>query len=656
MWSCVTCSASNEAPALTCTRCGNHRSGTQDAALPNTSFHGALQPHDVSATRALLLEVVKAGDVAALSTLVATVSAFPLVQPWDKEGTALAVASRHNHLPMVWYLVRTIGMSLASKVNASNDTALHVASRAGHLELVGAIAPFVDVTATNFDGRTATAEACANDQVAIVEYLIDTFPSSHLDWMDLMYVAVNAQALQVLAWLLSRAPVQMRDSNSLWQRAIDLKDEKVCVLLLEHGLSLSGLDDDRLSFVRGLRRSSAVSSQPNPPVDTTNSPLFTVGERMQLASAAPQPPSTNSNSPPRTTAISPLPPLRQSQSSTAQQKDQYAIGQHTDWGTVLKQHVARADMDAAKNFHKDLLRLQRSNGSRTHALVRYVGTDASDATLLFEPPGIPLSRAQDSPVPDLFAKCTGKSWSEGKYLYDIAQAVAYLHENGRPHGAICPANCFVDPKSGSGKLLVVFQGSTPTALTAPEAQHGSTVDPFAADVYSLGRVLMSQPGLTQEALDLANWMTTPQPTHRPKMADVVAHPVWWTLKTKLQYIQAIASYSADHPRVARCKNLRCPNWQTKLPPVVLAGTNQHRTYNHTVYALVRYIRNFKEHGRDHSPDMWQALHDALGAATPVADVSDLEFQEQCLGGFVAQAFPTLVLDLWRALGNLDAPA
>ncbi|RHY28384.1 hypothetical protein DYB32_006015 [Aphanomyces invadans] len=577
MWSCVTCSASNEAPALTCTRCGNHRSGTQDAALPNTSFHGALQPHDVSATRALLLEVVKAGDVAALSTLVATVSAFPLVQPWDKEGTALAVASRHNHLPMVWYLVRTIGMSLASKVNASNDTALHVASRAGHLELVGAIAPFVDVTATNFDGRTATAEACANDQVAIVEYLIDTFPSSHLDWMDLMYVAVNAQALQVLAWLLSRAPVQMRDSNSLWQRAIDLKDEKVCVLLLEHGLSLSGLDDDRLSF-------------------------------------------------------------------------------HTDWGTVLKQHVARADMDAAKNFHKDLLRLQRSNGSRTHALVRYVGTDASDATLLFEPPGIPLSRAQDSPVPDLFAKCTGKSWSEGKYLYDIAQAVAYLHENGRPHGAICPANCFVDPKSGSGKLLVVFQGSTPTALTAPEAQHGSTVDPFAADVYSLGRVLMSQPGLTQEALDLANWMTTPQPTHRPKMADVVAHPVWWTLKTKLQYIQAIASYSADHPRVARCKNLRCPNWQTKLPPVVLAGTNQHRTYNHTVYALVRYIRNFKEHGRDHSPDMWQALHDALGAATPVADVSDLEFQEQCLGGFVAQAFPTLVLDLWRALGNLDAPA
>ncbi|KDO22635.1 hypothetical protein SPRG_12266 [Saprolegnia parasitica CBS 223.65] len=316
--------------------------------------------------------------------------------------------------------------------------------------------------------------------------------------------------------------------------------------------------------------------------------------------------------------------------------------QHEKWGTVLRHQVPNAT--DAERFHYDLARFQRKNAAPITTFVRFLGADASG--LFFEEPGVPWSLAFDRPWPGM-----GANWSRLQFLRDVTDAMAFLHRHGRVHGGLSPAHCFVDRQYTAGKLYVAPNNTAFSAFTAPEVHVGTNYDVFAADVYSLGCVLRSVRGLhmSYEACDLIECMTNIAPRQRPTMATVVQHPVWWSTDEKLRYLQDIARYDADHSRVAICKRMRLSYpWQSKIPPIALVAMNEHRTYNNTLFALVRWIRNFKEHGRDHAPSTWLALHAATGDARTV-DVTDLAFQDACLGAFVEKAFPSLVLDLWRNL-------
>ncbi|RHY92990.1 hypothetical protein DYB35_005283 [Aphanomyces astaci] len=661
-WRCSACSADNMPATTSCAQC-NQPQGI--VATTTGSAKSQLEPRqNLTEISSVFLELVQAGDVPKLTKLVETVSARPLLNSFGKEGTALAVACRYNHLPMVWYLVHTIGMSLASKVNASDDTALHVAARHGHMDIVAQIAPFVHLGVKNLDGHTAMCVACVEDQVSIVNFLVETYPANYPELLPFLHLAVQSSARQVLATLLPRAKTTLREDKTLLQRAIQLKDQRMCMQLLKEGATSTGLDSNSVQYIHSILypRAAAPLDQDSKPSSTPHLDTKDVSKVSEMS--RPLVPTTACTTDTSTRTISPsLPPLGVATPADKSErgKVKLAIGQHSDWGTVLKQHVPASDVAAAKNFQREFARLQRKQVGRTNALVRFVGTDDADAVMLYEPPGVALSRAGESPQPQPFAEYASqkKSWSDVGFLHDIAEAVAFLHESGRAHGAIHSAHCFVDPLNGGGKLLVAYKGvASSTAFAAPETRQvgGGGFDAYAADVYSLGLVFLSVPGLnvTYAARELVQAMTSVQPAHRPKMAEVLSHPTWWSTKKQLLYIQSIATYAADHSRIARIRSLTSPNWQAKLPPVVLAGTNLHRTYNHTVFALVRYIRNFKEHGRDHSSDMWLALHGAIGGDNRrVVDVTNLEFQEQCLASFVAQTYPTLVVDLWRVIGSLE---
>jgi len=169
-------------------------------------------------------------------------------------------------------------------------------------------------------------------------------------------------------------------------------------------------------------------------------------------------------------------------------------------------------------------------------------------------------------------ECSFKNTSETKALFrDICRAVKHVHAAGVAHLDLNPDNILVDqatrsvtlcnfinshisPKKLEKQDTVVVQNLIEAEFAEPQALTNAALNPFLADIYSLGcvyyyilrgsapdvndeGVVQSLDGLSPEAAVVIRMMLDSCPTKRPSIDDLIRHPslapkrVWKAVRT-----------------------------------------------------------------------------------------------------------------------------
>ncbi|OQR92982.1 hypothetical protein ACHHYP_03023 [Achlya hypogyna] len=642
---------------------------------------------------------------------------FPWLAHNDDNTNALGAAAEANQLEMLLFLVSASGLALDDSVNNRRDTSLHVAAMHGHTALVRELAPLVNLGARNAQKWTPLGTACFYGQAPVVLHLLNTFPDTcalDVAHAALVLEGGSADAPALLEQLLSRDPALLRarhgpSQETLLHIAASLRQRQVCQILLAFGANAALLDGNGWSawhVVLHTQWRDSVDIFLTPPVLATSATwttfavahastpmLVAIYERLssphtlyhaavsaqrrdvvaaidalheaqasamlsQLAVAPANsstcPPSVVSDQPPPpTTAPELLPSMDARSEAPSSPSDdpalvlQYALaaglsaGEHDEWGSVLVASLPQQEAAATRRFYQQLLRIETPPASIVRFLSCIEG-DGDRMALLFEPAGVPSSLASRRPHTAAWAAL------DGSVFAGVVDALAYLHDHGFSHGALAPDVVFVD--DAASKLYVPPLGSCASVVSvysAPEVNTRGDYNALAADVFGLGQTLATlvPAPLSIEGRDLLEAMTALDPEQRPDMRRVRRHPWLWPPRTKLLYLEQVANHVALDRIPAQPWA-----WQAALPGSVRMYLSAHRGYSDSTADLVRWVRNFKQHSREHPSHVWTALQASSGQRY---DLTTLRGQERCLGAFVARAFPSLVLDLWNAVGPVE---
>ncbi|EQC39566.1 hypothetical protein SDRG_03001 [Saprolegnia diclina VS20] len=678
-----------------------------EISVDDAVVEGDLDGWGRAATSSMYLDLVRAGDVASLDALVTNVGAhsFPWTARDDCHMSAVGIATEANQIAMLSYLVTTGGLNLDDAVNNRRDTCLHIAAMHGHLHLLRFAIPQANMEAVNAQRWTPMDTACFFGQASIVDYFLAhagvVLSVAHLA----LALEGGAASLLMLNDLLQKAPhlVQARHGQSqetLLHIAVSLRQREACQLLLQKGADVGALDGsgwtpwhvvlhtqwaagvdlllspsrstiaswlpfamqhastpmllemyDRLGSPQALYQ-AAVDSLRNEVVLAIDARHEAKANAMlsQLVECAVTP-STRSTASLPSAVSTPLVSQSTDQWATETTADDddstmtlapdasplqvhemlaigLARGHHDEWGDVLVQMLSPREAAAVRRFHQQLLRLR----GRSTSLLRYLGcvdgaTNDADTALLFEAPERSTQPAMD-----------------GRSFLGVVDAVGFLHGHGQAHGAITP-DCIILEAEASSKLYVAPVSALPAAVCPPPELHEhADIDVFAADIFSLGQALaaLAPTPLSTECVDLFDAMTALDPSARPRINEVRAHPWFWSIDAKLAYMERVANQvplSAFPPGVYR--------WQARVPPAAASTLGSHRVYSESLPDLVRWVRNMKQHSREHAPAVWTALSQGR-----VYELATHHGQMHCLGNFVTRAFPDLVCRLCRTLGEI----
>eukprot|EP00803_Ostreobium_quekettii_P007201 evm.model.scf_1616.4 EVM.evm.TU.scf_1616.4 scf_1616:19022-23655(+) len=250
-----------------------------------------------------------------------------------------------------------------------------------------------------------------------------------------------------------------------------------------------------------------------------------------------------------------------------------------------------------------------------------------------------------------------------KLVNDIACGLAFLHARGIVHRDIKPHNVLIKEgraklsDMGLGRRLVKDQSSFLSAGSggssgwqAPEQLMIKDGIPSrqtkSMDVFSLGCVihycltagghpfgsqscgrdpliLKGDPDLSgldklPLAKHLISGMLEREPSKRPNMKTVLAHPFWWTKRKQLQFLVDLSDRIENEDRAEDKSLLRLlesyvkdatgGNWGARIDPKLISNLGQYRKYTYTsLRDLLRVIRNKHNHFREMSEDLKELL-------------------------------------------------
>ncbi|KAF0734860.1 hypothetical protein Ae201684P_005245 [Aphanomyces euteiches] len=328
------------------------------------------------------------------------------------------------------------------------------------------------------------------------------------------------------------------------------------------------------------------------------------------------------------------------------------FGTHADWGAVLIRKLSKAQGNLDRQYSQQLLRMgwtsELPGGRHLVNIVDWEDTNASNSIFLVHEECTQTWRhAYQRPWTSWAHSVVQHGPSAPTCIQEAISAVQYLHHHRRTHGTLSPASFYLDGHQRT-KLLCVYvkQGTD---------DNGNRVeDVMAEDVYALGQCVVYAltgggldyliPSLSIEALDLVDSMTHVDPKMRPSLNTILDHPFFWTVDSKMIYIESLAnnSFALDWTRVG----VLFTDWQARLPSELNMLQQRRRNYDkRSVMDLVRWIRNWRQHVSEQPPSVWRIL-------SGDENVSSTASKQLAVGTFVCERFPELVLSLWHAFGRI----
>lgn len=157
---------------------------------------------------------------------------IPAVRESNKEGnTALILAARSGHLPVVQYLLQNGGASVKD-LNKENHTALLAASAQGHLQVVQWLMLDGGASAKDYDKNwnTALLLASAAGHLDVVKWLIkksfSTVKEANADGSTSLILAATGGHLPVVQFLLEEGGASIKEANKKGYSALLRAAEK----------------------------------------------------------------------------------------------------------------------------------------------------------------------------------------------------------------------------------------------------------------------------------------------------------------------------------------------------------------------------------------------------------------------------------------------
>jgi len=179
--------------------------------------------------------------------------------------------------------------------------------------------------------------------------------------------------------------------------------------------------------------------------------------------------------------------------------------------------------------------------------------------------------------------------------------------------------------------------------------HG--IHPFGDKFYSYVNIkegnYPSLVGISISQRHLIAQMLSHEPTERPDINQVSAHPMFWDTKQILLFLHNTSNI-IDHEN-ASCKsdfNQYCKidshsNWRKTLDTIVWNHISQYRIYVETNYIqLLRAIRNLQEHWKEikyRNPDLYAFFGRRISGVWDYFD----------------RKFPALLINVWNAMHKLN---
>ncbi|KAM2190901.1 hypothetical protein ACFX1Q_026799 [Malus domestica] len=147
-----------------------------------------------------------------------------------------------------------------------------------------------------------------------------------------------------------------------------------------------------------------------------------------------------------------------------------------------------------------------------------------------------------------------------------------------------------------------------------------------------------------EAVDLISRLLNPDPEIRPKVSEVLLHPLFWNSETRLSFLRDSSDRVELEDREANSGVLRAlesiapialgGKWDQKMEPAFLTNIGNYRRYKFdSVRDLLRVIRNKSNHYRE-LPNQIQEL------VGPVPEGFDFYF---------ASRFPRLLIEVYKVV-------
>ncbi|KAM1047491.1 hypothetical protein ACFX2C_026842 [Malus domestica] len=280
-----------------------------------------------------------------------------------------------------------------------------------------------------------------------------------------------------------------------------------------------------------------------------------------------------------------------------------------------------------------------------------------------------------------------------KLMRDVVSGLVHLHEMGIIHRDLKPQNvllikertlCAKLSDMGISKRLIgdmsslghlatgnyLIAGCGSSGWQAPEQLlHGRQTR--AVDMFSLGcllfycitggrhpfgdqlerdiNIVKNQMDLflvehIPEAVDLISRLLNPDPEIRPKVSEVLLHPLFWNSETRLSFLRDSSDRVELEDREANSGVLRAlesiapialgGKWDEKMEPAFLTNIGNYRRYKFdSVRDLLRVIRNKSNHYRE-LPNQIQEL------VGPVPEGFDFYF---------ASRFPRLLIEVYKVV-------